>query len=53
MAAYRAVLRAIYPDRPVRCVLIWTAGPSVTHLPDALLDTHAPHLIAGPTPPIV
>ncbi|MBC7521276.1 MAG: double-strand break repair helicase AddA [Sandarakinorhabdus sp.] len=42
MAAYRAVLRGIYPDRPVRGILIWTVGPIVTALPDALLDRHAP-----------
>ncbi len=40
MAAYRAVLRQIFTDRPVRCLLIWTDGPSVMPLPDALLDRH-------------
>jgi ATP-dependent helicase/nuclease subunit A len=44
MAAYRAVLRAIFADRPVRCLLIWTDAPSVMPLPDALLDRHAPML---------
>jgi ATP-dependent helicase/nuclease subunit A len=38
MASYRAVLRAIFPDRPVRCALVWTREPRVTMLPDALLD---------------
>jgi len=42
MAAYRAVLRLIHPDRPVYCVLIWTDGPVITLLPDDLLDSHAP-----------
>ncbi len=42
MAAYRAVLRQIFADRPVRCTLIWTDAPSVMPLPDALLDRHAP-----------
>ncbi|MBN9562979.1 MAG: double-strand break repair helicase AddA [Alphaproteobacteria bacterium] len=42
MAAYRAVLRAVFPDRPVRCALIWTRAAQVTMLPDALLDPHAP-----------
>ena len=46
MAAYRAVLRGIYPDRRVRCLLIWTAGPTVTPLSDTLLDPHAPGLMA-------
>ena len=38
LAAYRAVLRQIYPDRAVRCVLIWTANALVMTVPDALLD---------------
>jgi ATP-dependent helicase/nuclease subunit A len=42
MAAYRAVLRLIAPDRPIDCVLIWTDGPQVMHLPDDVLDSHAP-----------
>jgi ATP-dependent helicase/nuclease subunit A len=42
MAAYRAVLRAVFPERPVRCALIWTRAARVAMLPDALLDPHAP-----------
>lgn len=42
MAAYRAALRAIYPDRHVACVLGWTDGPVLMPLPDDLLDRHAP-----------
>lgn len=42
MAAYRAALQAIYPDRPVRCVLLWTDGPRAMTLSDALLDPFAP-----------
>jgi ATP-dependent helicase/nuclease subunit A len=42
MAAYRAVLALLYPDRPVHCVLIWTDGPEITVLPDDVLDRHAP-----------
>jgi ATP-dependent helicase/nuclease subunit A len=42
MAAYRAVLRLLYPDRPVTCVLIWTDGPAIMVLPDETLDRHAP-----------
>lgn len=38
MALYRAVLSAVYPDRPVRCLLLWTEGPTVMPLPDAVLD---------------
>jgi ATP-dependent helicase/nuclease subunit A len=42
MAAYRAVLMRLYPDREVSCVLIWTDGPQIAVLPQALLDRHAP-----------
>ncbi len=42
MAAYRAVLRLLYPGRDVTCLLVWTEGPSAMTLPDALLDAHAP-----------
>jgi ATP-dependent helicase/nuclease subunit A len=42
MAAYREVLRQIYPGRPVRCILLWTDGPRLMELGDAQLDPHAP-----------
>jgi ATP-dependent helicase/nuclease subunit A len=42
MAAYRAVLRQIFPDRPVQCTLVWTHAAQITPLPDALLDAHTP-----------
>jgi ATP-dependent helicase/nuclease subunit A len=42
MAAYRSVLQEIFPDRPVRCVLIWTRDVHVALLPDWLLDRHRP-----------
>jgi ATP-dependent helicase/nuclease subunit A len=29
MEAYRAVLREIYPDRTIRCFLLWTYGPKL------------------------
>ncbi len=38
MAAYRDVLRLIFPGRPVRCALLWLDGPALTPLDDALLD---------------
>ncbi len=49
MAAYRALLRAIHPDRPVRCILLWTEGPLVMPLPDALLDRGDPTVGEGPS----
>jgi ATP-dependent helicase/nuclease subunit A len=42
MASYRAVLRAIFPNRGVRCALIWTREARVTMLPDEMLDSHDP-----------
>nr|WP_294517065.1 double-strand break repair helicase AddA [uncultured Rhodopila sp.] len=42
MASYRAVLRAIFPGRTVRCALIWTREAKVVILPDAMLDSHDP-----------
>jgi ATP-dependent helicase/nuclease subunit A len=42
MAAYRAVLRQVFPGRAVECALVWTVGATVMPLPDALLDSHAP-----------
>ena len=42
MAAYRAVLRLAFPDRPVDCLLVWTTGARVMTLPHPLLDSHAP-----------
>jgi ATP-dependent helicase/nuclease subunit A len=42
MAAYRAALRVIFPDRPVSAALLYTAGPVLHALPDDLLDRHGP-----------
>jgi len=38
MAAYRALLRSLYPDRPVQASLIWTVGARVMPLDEALLE---------------
>ncbi|GGE44756.1 double-strand break repair helicase AddA [Marinicauda pacifica] len=38
MAAYRALLKALHPGKPVHCALLWTDGPRLMALPDALLD---------------
>ena len=42
MAAYRALLRRIYPGMPVRCALLWTETPRLMPLPDTLLDRYEP-----------
>lgn len=52
MAAYRAVLASIFPDRPIQCVLIWTEDARPIWLPSFLLDAHG--LIApSPAPTLV
>ncbi|MCH7865232.1 MAG: double-strand break repair helicase AddA [Proteobacteria bacterium] len=42
MAAYRELLRGIYPGLPVRSVLLWTVGPKLMLLSDRILDASAP-----------
>ena len=37
LAAYRAVLTAIYPNREIRCALLWTALPRLMAIDTALL----------------
>lgn len=38
MAAYRAVLADIYPDRVIRCALLWTEEPELMLLPAEMLE---------------
>jgi ATP-dependent helicase/nuclease subunit A len=38
MAAYRALLRGVYPGHRVRCALLWTDGPLWMEIPEELLD---------------
>ena len=38
MAAYRAVLTEIYPDRVIRCALLWTEEPELMLLPAEMLE---------------
>ncbi|MDR3517163.1 MAG: double-strand break repair helicase AddA [Azospirillaceae bacterium] len=42
LAAYRAVIARIYPDRPIHGVLIWTDGPRAMPLSPERLDFFAP-----------
>jgi len=44
MAAYRAVLREIYPDRAIALVLVWTDGPAIVTLESASLDPFEAYL---------
>jgi ATP-dependent helicase/nuclease subunit A len=41
VAAYSAALRAIFPGRTVEAKLLYTSGPMLFELPQALLDRHA------------
>ncbi|MBV9521724.1 MAG: double-strand break repair helicase AddA [Alphaproteobacteria bacterium] len=43
LAAYRAAVATIYPQRTVRCALLWTDGPRLMTLPPELLDAAAPN----------
>ncbi|GEB38469.1 double-strand break repair helicase AddA [Gluconacetobacter liquefaciens] len=45
MASYRALMAALYPDRPVRCTLVWTEEVRIMPLPDSLLLRHAPDAV--------
>ncbi len=42
LASYRAVLRGVFPDRPVIAALVWTEALRVDVLPPSLLDRHNP-----------
>jgi len=42
MAAYRAVLRGVYPSRAIRCALLWTAVPRLVEIGADRLDAAAP-----------
>jgi len=41
MAAYRSVIQNIYPQRTIKCALLWTDGPLLMPLPANLLDPYA------------
>ena len=42
MAAYRAIIARIWPDKKIVCTLFWTSDPQAMTLTDPLLDRHAP-----------
>lgn len=39
MAAYRAVLESAYPDKNIRCALVWTDGPKLMELDADQMDS--------------
>ena len=45
MAAYRGALAIIFPGRTIDTMLLYTAGPTLFTLPEALLDAHKPGLV--------
>ncbi|MBT6982855.1 MAG: double-strand break repair helicase AddA [Rhodospirillaceae bacterium] len=42
LASYRAALTAIYPEKSVRCALLWTDGPNLMAIDEAILTPYAP-----------
>ena len=38
LAAYRAALRLMFPERALRAAIIWTDGPKLMEIPSTLLD---------------
>jgi ATP-dependent helicase/nuclease subunit A len=38
MGAYRALLRALHPEKTIRCALLWTDSACLMTLPDAAID---------------
>ncbi|MBB5373492.1 double-strand break repair helicase AddA [Acidocella aromatica] len=42
LAAYRAILRQVYPNRPVRTLLVWTQSATAMDVPPAMLDSATP-----------
>jgi hypothetical protein len=48
MAAYRVVLRQIYPDHAIDLLLVWTDGPVAVTLDPAALDPFEAYLTSAP-----
>ena len=42
MAMYSAVLSRVFPDHAIRGALLWTDGPHLMPIPDALLHPDTP-----------
>jgi ATP-dependent helicase/nuclease subunit A len=50
LAAYRAVLMKLYPDRPVRAALIWTEVPDLMELSPVVLEQALANHVAARAP---
>jgi ATP-dependent helicase/nuclease subunit A len=46
LAAYRAALLQLFPDKHIRTALLWTDVPDLMEMPDNLLDEAAAILIS-------
>ena len=42
LASYRAALMHIFPDKTVRCALLWTTGPNLMTIDETLLIPYSP-----------
>ncbi|MDP2330784.1 MAG: double-strand break repair helicase AddA [Reyranella sp.] len=47
LALYRSLLQAIYPGRPVRAFLLWTAAPKLMEIDAETLDKSMPYVVAS------
>ncbi len=47
LALYRALLQEIYPGRPVRAFLLWTAAPQLMEIDAKTLDRSMPYATAS------
>jgi ATP-dependent helicase/nuclease subunit A len=47
LALYRAVLRKLYPQRPVRAALLWTGTPELMEISTPALDAQLAAIIRG------
>lgn len=46
LAAYRVAISKIYPEKRVKCAILWTDGPRMMEIPAELLDIHEAELAA-------
>lgn len=44
LAAYVLALSEIYPDKQIRCALLWTDGPNLMEIPGALINQYITRL---------
>ena len=47
LAAYRAALRELFRDRPLRAAIVWTDGPKLMEIPSTLLDRAERRILEG------